>query len=73
MTLDRRGHTARGRTFGGSKATGTHTCTVLLDTGSRSTFIQRKVWQRMLGCGAASNNGLKEYLNENGEVFMVYP
>ena len=60
VTLDRRGHTASARIFGGSKATRTHTRTVLLDTGSPSTFIQHKVWLRMLGCGAASNNGLKE-------------
>ena len=60
VTLDGRGHTARARIFGGSKATRTHKCTVLLDTGSPSTFIQCKVWLHALGCAAASNNGLQE-------------
>ena len=58
VTLDRRRHTARAHIFGGSKATRTQACTVLLDTGS--PFIQRKVWQRMLACGAASPDGLIE-------------
>lgn len=43
MTLDRRHHTTRARVFGGAKATRTHVCTVLLDTGSPATFIQKTV------------------------------
>ena len=57
VKLDRRRHTSRAHIFGGSKATRTHACTVLLDTGSPSTFIQSKVWERMLACGSASQNG----------------
>ena len=60
VTLDRRRHTARARVFGGSKTTRTQACTVQLDTGSPATFIQHKVWQRMLACGAASPDGLTE-------------
>ena len=43
VKLDKRRHTARAHIFGGSKATRTHACTVLLDTGSPFTFIQSKV------------------------------
>ena len=57
VTLDRRRHTARAHIFGGSKVTRTHACTVLLDTGSPSTLIQTKEWERMLACGSASQNG----------------
>ena len=60
VTLDKRRHTARAQIFGESKATRTQNCTVLLDTGSPSSFIQRKVWQHILRCGAASRNGLTE-------------
>ncbi|CAN0508369.1 unnamed protein product, partial [Laminaria digitata] len=42
VMLDRKRHTARAQIFGGSRATRTLGCTVLLDTGSPSTFIQNK-------------------------------
>ena len=57
VKLDKRRHTARAHIFGGSKAARTQACTVLLDTGSPSTFIQSKVWEHMLACGSASQNG----------------
>lgn len=60
VTLDERRHTARAHTFWGSNATRKQTCTVLLDTGGPSSFIQRKVWQHVLRCGAASRDGLTE-------------
>ena len=36
----------------------THTCTALLDTGRPASFIQEKVWLRMLACRAASEDDL---------------
>ena len=51
---------ARAHIFGGSKATRTHACTILLDTGSPSTFILSTVWEGILACGSASQNGGSE-------------
>ena len=72
VALNRRCHTARARIFGGSKATRTHGCTVLLNTRSPSTFSQRRIWQRMLGREAASENGLTDIPEWKWGVSMVY-
>ncbi len=53
-------HTTRAQSFAGTKALKTQACTVLLDTGSPASFIQEKVWLRMLACGAAFPDGLTE-------------
>ena len=58
MILNRKNHTTGVHLFAGSKALKTHTCTALLDTGSRASFIQEKVWLRTLACGVASVDGL---------------
>ena len=58
VLLDRRHHTTGVQLFAGSKALRTHACKALLDTGSPASFIQEKVWLRMLACGAASEDGL---------------
>lgn len=58
VTLDRRRHTARAHIFGRSKGTRMNACTVRLDSGAPRTFIQSKVWERMLACESASQNGL---------------
>ena len=58
VILNRKKHTTGVHLFAGSKALKTHTCTALLDTGSPASFIQEKVWLRMLACGAASEDGL---------------
>ena len=58
VAFDRRHHTAGVQLFAGGKALRTHTCTAFLDTGSPASFIQEKVWLRMLACGAASEDGL---------------
>ena len=58
VAFDRRHHTAGVQLFAGGKALRTHTCTSFLDTGSPASFIQEKVWLRMLACGAASEDGL---------------
>ena len=60
VTLSRRHHTAWVQVFSGCKAHRTQAATVLLDTGSPASFIQRKVWKRMMACGAASEDGLSE-------------
>ena len=60
VSLDRRHHTAYVQQFAGAKAVRTHACTALLDTGSPASFIQEKVWNRMLACGAASVDGVTE-------------
>ena len=56
--LNRKNRTTGVHLFAGSKALKTHTCSALLDTGSPASFIQEKVWVRMLACGAASEDGL---------------
>ena len=58
LILNRKNHTTECHMFAGSKALKTHTCTALLDTGGPASFIQEKVWLRMLACGAASEGGL---------------
>lgn len=65
VTLDRRCHTARARVLGGSMATHTQACTVLLDWEPGHLY-PTKVWQRMLGLGAASKNALAGYRNGKG-------
>ena len=47
-------------------------CTVLLNTRSPSTFSQRRIWQRMLGREAASENGLTDIPEWKRGVSMVY-
>ena len=64
VILNRKNHM-----FAGSKALKTHTCAALLDTGSPASFIQEKVWLRMLACGAASEDGLSRVEENLGEVF----
>ncbi len=44
--------------FGGTKALSTFPCRALLDTGSPSSFIQQRVVDRMLACGALSADGI---------------
>ena len=58
--LDRQRHTGA-QLFAGTKALRMHACTALLDTGSPASFIQEKVWSRMLACGAASLDGLTKF------------
>ena len=58
VILNRKNHTTGVHLFAGRKALKTYTCTALLDTGNPASFIQEKVWLRMLACGAASEDGL---------------
>ena len=51
----------------------THTCTALLDTGSPASFIQEKVWLRMLACGAASEDGLSRVQKKSWGGFHGAP
>ena len=60
VILDRRDHSARVQLFAGTKALKTHACKALLDTGSPASFIQEKVWLRMLARGTASKDALKQ-------------
>ena len=73
VTLYRRQHVPRARTFGRFKATRTHACTVLLDTASPATLIQHTVWQRMIACGAASCDGLATASRRKGGGFHGVP
>ena len=58
VKLDRNRHTADVQLFAGAKALRTQASKALLDTGSPASFIQEKVWKRMLACSAASEDGL---------------
>ena len=50
--LDRRLHTTEAQAFAGTRALRTKSCVALLDTG-----IRMKIWNDMLGSGAASSDG----------------
>ena len=43
--------------FAGTRALHTKSCVALLDTGSPASFIRKKVWNDMLGSGAALSDG----------------
>ena len=61
VTLNRKHHTAGVHLFAGSKALRTIACQALFDTGSPASFIQEKIWLRMVAGGAASDDGLKAF------------
>ena len=73
VRLNRRHHTAGLQLFAGSRALRTHACTALLDTGSPASFIQKKVWMRMLACGAASEDGLTNVAQKTWGGFHGVP
>ena len=60
IMLDRQRHTTGAQLFAGTKARRMHACTFLFDTGSPASFIQEKVWSRMLARSAASQDGSKK-------------
>ena len=57
VRLDRRLHTTEAQAFAGTRALRTKSCVALLDTGSPASFIREKIWNDMLGSGAASSDG----------------
>lgn len=63
VCLNRQRHRARAHIFGGSKAKRTQACWVLLNTETPPTFMQSKVWERMLVCWSASQSGRSETLD----------
>ena len=73
VILNRKNHTTGVHLIAGSKALKTHTCTALLDTGSPASFIQEKVWLRMLACGAASEDGLSRVEEKSWGGFRGTP
>ena len=73
MRLNRRHHTAGLQLFAGSRALRTHAYTALLDSGSPAPFIQKKVWMRILACGAASEDGLPNVSQKTLGVFHSLP
>ena len=54
--LDRRLYTTEAQAFAGTRALRTKSYVALLDTGSPASFIRKKVWNDMLGSGAASSD-----------------
>ena len=54
VRLDRRLHITKAQAFAGTRALRTKSCVALLGTGSPASFIREKVWNGMLGSGAAS-------------------
>ena len=74
VALDRRRRTTRTSIFGGSKATTTHACTVLLDTGSPATFIKySRCGSVGLRVGPHRVMGCRKYQNGNGGGFHGIP
>ena len=57
VRLDRRLHTTEAQAFAGTRALRTKSCVALLDTGIPASFIREKIWNDMLGSGAASSDG----------------
>ena len=57
VRLDRRLHTREAQAFAGTRALRTNSCVALLDTGSPTSFIRKKVWNDIPGSGATSLNG----------------
>ena len=56
VRLDRRLHTTEAQAFAGTRALRTKSCVALLDTSSPASFIREKIWNDMLGSGAASSD-----------------
>ena len=73
VRLNRRHHTDGLQLFAGSRALRTHVRTALLDTGSPAYFIQKKVWMRILACGAASDDGLTHVAQKTWGAFHGAP
>ena len=57
VRLDRRLHPTETQAFAGTRALRTKSCVALQDTGSPAYFIRDKIWNDMLGSGAASSDG----------------
>ena len=52
--------------FAGTRVLRTKSCVALLDTGSPASFIRKKIWNNMLGSGAASSDGKRLRSPEDG-------
>ena len=60
VSLNRKGSWTWAQIFSGPRATRTLEVKTLVDTGSPATFIQRKVWDKMMKVGAATIEGTRE-------------